>query len=1080
MGIRLEMHINSIIKLIIKLNTVMNKKLMLLLAGLLFGVVTLMAQKRVTGTVTDADGAPVIGATVKVAGTKVGAVTDASGKFVLPNVPASAKTLSISYIGMQTQEVAVSSNVAVVLAYDESMLDEAVVVAYGVAKKGSFTGSVSQMKAKDLQKMQVSNVAKGLEGQMAGVQVTSNSGQPGEGASIYIRGIGSLKNSAPLIILDGVPYNGALNSIPQQDIESMSVQKDASATSIYGARASNGIIMITTKKGREGKTQVNFDAKWGFSDRGVKAYQTIDDEGDYYELMWEAQRNMLITQGATPFEAGIYASQNLVKDLGNYNAFNVPDAELIDPLTGRLNPNARLLYNDNWDDELFHTGVRQEYSVSISGGSEKTRYYVSLTSLDDNSYVKGSNFSRLSGRVNLEHQVNKWLKVGVSASYANTEKNAAKANNLAGNAFNFVQFIAPIYPVYQRDANGKLILDADGNNLLDYGNANGKERPYGLKSHPLLDIRHNIDKGEEELLSLRGFAEVKLPVEGLTFHVDGALDNYSGYSTYFQTPKAGDGLPVGGLSQKSYFRIRTISSTQRLNYSKDFTKWNLNLMVGHESNRRESIDLAASMQQFFVSNNHEFSNAVSPAGNPSSSKSRYSLESYFGRAEATFLNRYSVSGSVRRDGSSKFHPDHRWGTFWSVGGAWRLSEEAFFQSSFLRDFVDNFKIRGSYGTTGNDRIGGDWALYLDQYLVSPNDGKPALTLAYRGAPDITWETTKNFNVGFEASFFRNRLSVEFDYYIKSINDMLYDRTLKPSMGSPTTVYDNGMSMQNEGVELTINGVIMKKKNFNWTASLNLHHYKNTINELEPQKDPTGYEYDVTYWRKVGGSAYDWYMVKYAGVNPETGDALYYKDVQRTGVTTDANGNKQYYNYIETITTTDATQATRYEIGKSALPDLQGGLSTTIEAFGFDLSISTAFSLGGYCYDDTYQSLMGSTLGSAYHIDMVKRWQKPGDVTNVPRLDNGPNKMTGGVASDRFLIKSDYISLKNVQLGYTVPKNWLKKYVDIESLRVYAVGDNLFLGAKRFGLDPRQYISGSTETGSYSAMRTISFGVNVAF
>ena len=329
-----------------------------------------MAQKRVTGNVTDADGAPVIGATIKVNGTKVAAVTDAEGKFVLPNVPASAKTLSVSYIGMKTQEVSVSNNVSVVLAFEDELLDEAIVVAYGVAKKGSFTGSVSQMKAKDLQKMQVSNVSKGLEGQMAGVQITSATGQPGSQASINIRGIGSINSASPLIVLDGVPYDGNLNSINQADIETMSVQKDASSTSIYGARAANGIIMITTKKGREGKTNVNFDAKWGYSDRGVKPYQTVRSEADYYELYWEAMRNQYLRNGVPMFDAGIAASQGLIKELGGYNAYDVADADLINPLTGRINPAAKLLYHDDWDDEPYNTGQRQEYNASISGGSD--------------------------------------------------------------------------------------------------------------------------------------------------------------------------------------------------------------------------------------------------------------------------------------------------------------------------------------------------------------------------------------------------------------------------------------------------------------------------------------------------------------------------------------------------------------------------------------------------------------------------------------------------------------------------------------------------------------------------------------
>lgn len=1069
----------------------MNKKLMLLLAGLLFGVASLMAQKRVTGTVTDTDGQPVIGATVKVNGSKVVGVTDTDGKFVLPNVPASAKALSVSFIGMKTQEVAVSNNVAVVLAYDDAMLDEAIVVAYGVAKKGSFTGSVSQMKAKDLQKMQVSNVSKGLEGQMAGVETTSSSGQPGASAAIYVRGIGSLQNTAPLIVVDGVPYSGSLNTINQADIETMSVQKDASATSIYGARAANGIIMITTKKGREGKTQVNFDAKWGFSERGVKPYQTVNSEADYYELYWEGMRNQFINQGATPLKAGVLASQGLVSSLGGYNSFNVPNAELVNPLTGRINPNARLLYHDDWQDEPFSTGVRQEYNVSISGGSEKTRYYLSLNSLDDNSYVKSSSFSRLSGRMNLEHQVNNWLKVGASASYANTVSDINKGSGSAMSMFSFAQFIGPIYPVYQRNAEGGYVLDANGNRVLDYGNLDGKSRPYNMGNNPFIDVMYNIYEYETDMLSLRGFAEVKLPLDGLSLHVDGAFDNEAFYDTEFDTPISGDALSVNGRSTKTNSNRRVLTTSQRLNYYKEFKKWNLSLMAGHESLRRDNRGLSAQMTNFFIPGNTEFGNAVTPSGNPASSKSRYSLESYFGRAEATLFDRYSASASIRRDGSSKFHPDHRWGTFWSVGAAWRLSEEEFFQSSFLRDYVDQFKIKGSYGTQGNDNIAsdqGDFALYMDQYVVAPVDGKPGISLAWRGNPNLTWEKSKNFNLGFEASFFKNRLSVEFDYFVKVTSDMLYYRALAPSLGRPNTIAENGMEMQNEGVELTINGMLVKKQNFKWTASLNLTHYKNTINKLEPGRDPAGYHPGGSIYRKVGGSAFDWYMIKYAGVDPQTGDALYYKDVEKTGIVSDAegnpvldaNGNKQYYNYTETVTTTEASQATMYELGKSSLPDLTGGLSTTFEAFGFDLSISTAFRLGGYCYDGSYASLMGSNAGSAYHIDMFKRWQKPGDITDVPRLENGDMNMTGGTTNDRFLTKADYFSLKNIQLGYTVPKSWLKKYVNIESVRVYAVGDNLFLGAKRYGLDPRQDIAGGTVTGSYSAMRTISFGVNVAF
>ena len=1054
-----------------------------------------MAQKRVTGNVTDTDGAPVIGATIKVNGTKVAAVTDAEGKFVLPNVPASAKTLSVSYIGMKTQEVSVSNNVSVVLSYEDELLDEAIVVAYGVAKKGSFTGSVSQMKAKDLQKMQVANVSKGLEGQMAGVQITSSTGQPGAQASINIRGIGSINSSAPLIILDGVPYDGNLNSINQADIETMSVQKDASSTSIYGARAANGIIMITTKKGREGKTNVNFDAKWGFSERGVKPYQTVRSEADYYELYWEAIRNQYLTKGATAFDAGIMASQNLIKDLGGYNSFNVADADLIDPLTGRINPNAQLLYHDDWDDEPYNTGQRQEYNASISGGTDKTRYYVSLNYLDEKSYIKASDFARISGRVNLEHEVNDWLTVGVNANYANTETNYTADAGTTNSMFAFTQGIAPIYPVYQRNADGSYILDNKGNRMLDYGTGNGKARPYSMNANPFLDILYNVHEYEYDVINLRGFADIKLPIKGLTFHVDGAMDNIASYSTEFQTPIVGDALAVGGRSTKYAGRSRNITTSQRFNYYKEFNKWNVSLMAGHESLRRMSQGLEAQMTNFFIPNNTEFSNGVTPGMDPSSSKSRYSLESYFGRAEVSIADRYSLSASLRYDGSSKFHPDKRWGAFWSVGAAWRLSEEEFFQSSFLRDYVDNFKVKGSYGTQGNDAIGGTYALYLDQYTVSNVDGKPGVTHAYRGNPNLTWEKSTNFNVGFESSFLKNRLMVEFDYFIKVTSDMLFNRRLAPSVGVPSTIADNGMEMQNEGVELTLTGVLAKKKNFNWTASLNLTHYKNTINELEPGKDPTGYQ-SGSYWRKVGGSLYDFYMVKYAGVDPQTGNALYYLDVEKTGVVSDAegnpildaNGNKQYYNYTETTTTTNGSSATKYELGKSSLPDVYGGLQTNLSWKGLHFNLMASYSIGGKIYDGTYRGLMYPYLSGpqALHVDILNSWTAApegmtADSANritkgiFPRNDSYANTYTYA-ASDRWLVDASYFIIKNIGLSYDLPKKWANA-IDLSNINVSVNVENPFIFTKRDGLNPQYSFSGSQDQ-TYVAARIWTVGLNI--
>ena len=375
----------------------MNKKLVLMGAALLMTAATASAQKRVTGRVLDTDGQPVAGASVRVEGHKGVTVTDANGNFTLQNVPSSATKLRINYIGKKAQTISIAGNVKVVLADNDNELEEAVVVGYGKVKKGDFTGSVAAIKGKDLQKMQSSNVTKSLEGVMPGVQLTSTTGQPGSSANIYLRGIGSINaSSEPLIIVDGAPYEGSLNSINPNDIESINVQKDASATSIYGARGSNGIIYITTKKGStDGKTRVTVDAKWGWNSRGVSKYKTVDNPAQYYEMMWESYYNSNLDK-MDDFSARMDASSSLIGSMGGYNVFNVSDYDLINPITGHINPNAQQIIPTNWDDELFHHGLRQEYNVGINGGNERTQYYMSFNYLSDDSYVKKSDFNRMT------------------------------------------------------------------------------------------------------------------------------------------------------------------------------------------------------------------------------------------------------------------------------------------------------------------------------------------------------------------------------------------------------------------------------------------------------------------------------------------------------------------------------------------------------------------------------------------------------------------------------------------------------------------------------------------------------------
>ncbi len=1065
----------------------MNKKLVLLGAALLMTVASVSAQKRVTGRVVGTDGEPIVGAAVRVEGGKGVATTDANGNFTLNNVSASAKGLKVTYIGKEAQRVAISANVKVVLKDDDQTLDEAVVIGYGTVKKGNFTGSVAAVKGKELEKLQVSNVSKALEGVIPGVQTTSSTGQPGSAAAIYVRGIGSISaNTQPLIILDGAPYEGSLNSINPQDILSINLQKDASATSIYGARGSNGILYIETKKGQAGRTKVSVDAKWGWNSRAVSPYETVTSEKDFYELMWEGYYNRnKYGAGMTDLAARISASQGLVKELGGYNSYNVADGALIDPMTGKLNPNASLLYHEDWNDAAFENGLRQEYNVAISGGNDRTQYYMSFNYLNDKAYVQKSDFDRMTGRLRIDHQAFDWLKVGANVSYAHTKTNGlSAASGQASNLFLFTQYIAPIYPVYLYDKAGNLVPDENGGKQLDMGNQFGRTRLYGLGRNPLVEIYNNTNETMRDAFNARAYADIKL-YEGLYFHADVAVDNFASYLDEFQAPVTPDAAASNGYGSKEAGRTNVVNATQRLNYSKVFgDKHNVSLMAAHETKAQNGLGLGAYRSQFYLPENN-FSYSLTNLQDPASSKTAYHLESFLGRAEYSFDHRYSFSATFRRDGSSMFAPDKRWGNFWSVGAAWNIGEEAWFRNA-LGGVVNNLKLRASYGTQGNDGIN-IYGAWMDHYAVS-NAGTTenpefSVVQTYRGNPDITWEKSKTFDVGLEAGLFQNRLTFEFDFFVKNTDDMIGSHTLPASGGSPSSIITNEQAMRNTGFEAMINGVLIQTEKVRWSASLNLTHYKNELTRLQEGRPAEGYQ-NGNYWRKKGGSLYDWYMVRYAGVDPETGNALYYKDVEKPVLDADGNpmldadGNAITETVMET--TTKGSDATRYELGKSSLPDLYGGLNTTLEAFGFDLTVSTAFSIGGYTYDSSYASLMGIGGGSTFSTDIYKRWQKPGDITDVPRLQDGWQDMTGGVANTRWLTNSDYFSIRNITLGYTLPKSITDRIDGLTSVRIYAVGDNLFLGSKRKGLDPRQSINGAVDTNSFSALRTISFGINVNF
>ncbi len=1038
----------------------MGKKLFTIALCLFISIGATWAQtQKVSGTVTEAaTGEPVPGVTVMIEGTLTGTNTDLNGNYTI-SVPGNG-VLVFTSVGFASQKVSVNGQkvINVVMSPDAEFLDETIVVAYGVQKKSSFVGSATQLSGEKLKKMQATNISKSLEGAVAGLQTASSSGTPGSGASIHIRGFGSINASqTPLIIVDGTPYEGNINSIAAQDIESITVLKDAAANSMYGARGSNGVIMITTKRGTAGKITINFDAKVGVNSRGVPAYDVITDPGEYYEMTWEAIRNSVYYTGSKDLaQAGIYASAAMLPEyLGNdYNLYKgIANNEIVDPGTGRLNAKAiNRKWSDDWNKDVFRSGIRQEYNVSAAGGSDVTQGYMSLSYLNDQGYVPNSGFKRISMRAKVDHTINRFIKAGINIAYSNTDQsqyNDSEGSNYS-NLFFFSQSIAPIYPIYLYDANGNRQYNERGETLYDWGETG---RGYAPTSNPYGQLKSSVMSTIRDNISSRGYINVNI-LKDLVFSVNAAYDVFNTKGDYYMTPNGGDAKNVNGRGSQETQRYTALNANQLLTWSPSFGEHNLNVLLGHETKSDKSYYLGGEMTNFVNSKVTDFANAT-VYQNLTSYTQSYFLEGFFSRAEYNFANKYFLSASYRVDGSSRFAKDKRWGDFWSVGASWNAKSEKFLQNA---DWLEFLKIKASYGTQGNDNIGVN-RVYENLYRIDRVDGQASLTQTFRAAPDVTWEKSNNFNTGFETRLF-NRLSLNFEYFVKETKDMIYYRPLALSQGSPSTQLVNDMDMMNSGIEFEVNTDIFKTKDFQWSVSLNGTHYKNKITKL-PSDYPEEGKQVGSFWREKGKPLYNYYLFEWAGVDSKTGRPQYYKY--------DDNGERTIVN-----TTSEASYR---KTGKTPIPDLYGGFGTTLAYKGFDFSASFAYQIGGYTLDSVYQGLMtAGDAGANWHKDIFKRWTPQNTDTDVPRVQM--NYQEANASSTRWLTKSSYLSLRNVTLGYTLPKSVVSK-LTLSNLRVYVTADNVFYTSARKGMDVRKSFTGANGF-TYSALRTVSGGVTLTF
>ena len=825
----------------------MVRKIVLSLIAVFVFLAYATAQNRqISGTVSDANGHPVAGATVIVDGTSLGTTTNTAGEYTL-SAPVNG-TLVVTFVGFEPQQLPIAgkTRINVTMKEDAQAIDDVIVVAFGTAKKEAFTGSAAVIKSDEIAKVQTSNVATALVGRVAGVQTSSTSGELGKTPSIRVRGFGSINaGKEPLWIVDGMPYEGDLNNLNTNDIESMTVLKDAASNALYGARGANGVIMVTTKKAKSGDAVVTIDAKWGVNSKALEEYDVITSPAQYYETHFKALYGYY-AQTNPAAKAYALASSGLTSNgtggLG-YNVYTVPEGQALIGTNGKLNPNAtlgrKIIYNgqeywltpDDWIDEAYQSAFRQEYNVNISGATERSSFYASLGYLDNTGIIKSSALERYTARLKADYQAKKWLKVGGNMSYAhfsnsNGNSNEGSASSTA-NIFAFSAQMPPIYPVYIRDGSGRIMVDDNGYQMYDYGDKGnaGLTRPLLPGANGLQTSWLNKKKAEGNAFSGSGFVDISL-YKGLKLTVNGSTNIDETRTTYLNNQYYGQFAEAGGTISKYHTRDIAYNLQQILNYNETFGKHNVGLMVGHEYYQKKYYYLSGTKSKLFSYDNEELGGAVVDGAGAHSYIDDYNSEGYFMRAQYDYAGRYFVSGSYRRDASSRFHPDHRWGNFWSVGAAWLLNQENWFDAPW----VNMLKLKASYGSQGNDNIGNStigYYLYTDTYSIENNNGEIAVLFGQKGNPNITWETNTNLNIGTEFGFWNNRLSGSVDFFNRKTSDMLFAFSVPSSLGY-SSYYANVGDMVNRGVEVELNADLIRTKNVLWSFNLNLTHVKNEV------------------------------------------------------------------------------------------------------------------------------------------------------------------------------------------------------------------------------------------------------------
>ena len=1100
----------------------MNKLIFSFIAMLLCTVHAFAQIRTITGKVRADDGTPIAGASVTIQGSSIDIRTLADGRFAV-SIPFTAGTMVVSSPGFLSQELAVTSTTAVLdvslkrlnqkpvnssqivldtakIEMDESELvldeaeivqDEVVVIPYGTVKKKTLTGSVGVINTDRFDNRPITNITAVIEGLVPGVITTSLNGQPGSGPNIRVRGFGSINASAePLLIVDGVPYVGSSSNINPADIESITILKDAASNALYGSRAGNGVVMITTKKGRKGRNGISVRVMQGYVSRGLPEYDRLDAV-QYYPIMWEAYRNSLVypssgtgisLDSANRVASGL-TTRTSIQGLLSYNPFNVANNAIVGT-DGKLNPGAQLLFADDldWTKELFRNGPRSDYSLNFNGGSDKSDYFLSLGYVKENGYLVKSDFKRYSGRLHVNVQPKTWFKTGLNISGNFSQSNIAQdsgSTNLV-NPFYFTRNIGPIYPVYAHNlSTGEYLIDpATGQRFYDFGNMGGTlgvpNRTSGSFAgrHALAEALLNEKLFRRTVLSARSYQEITFLTD-LKFINNLSIDYQNQENSSFDNPQVGDGAPFG-RSQKETISNMAFVASQLLNYGKTFDVHTIDALIGHETFNQRINNVNAFKQGQTVSGNTNLGN-FSTVNASGSFLDRYKIESYFARLNYDYAEKYLLSANLRRDGNSAFSSQSRWGTFWSLGAGWNLSNENFMSNI---KWIDLVKLRGSYGVTGVSDGNGtatSFGYYGFQGLYNflNNANEPGIVQSQTQPlinSGLSWEKNTQFDVGLDFNLFKSRLRGSVDYFERESSDLLFAVPQSLSSGV-LTIIQNSAAMKNKGVELQLSGDVVRSKSFTWNSTVNFSALTNSITEM-----PVTVPELITGTNKyaVGQSIFDYWLPTYYGVDPADGAALYIAANTAPSSNRRIIANKSGGSDTLTIQASNA----KYEYQGTSIPDFYGSFSQTLSFKGITLSALFIFQLGGKTYDANYQGLMSSgTYGGALSTDILQRWQKVGDVTNIPRMDQG-RTTDFNAASSRWLVDASFVNIRSISLAYDLPGSFISP-LNMNTARFFISGENLGFFSKRKGLNNQQNFSGVTSN-AYSPARVITAGVTLQF